>query len=131
MVSSWDFHAGDVCRAAANNPHLSLEITASSSELVLAARIGRGLAIPPRRAVPIAFAGTSGSWSIFGHTAGARLVVASRPITDENVGQILVLLEGGLVTVGRPEDGLPKLRVPNGGAPGRGWFDCVRRQLFP
>jgi hypothetical protein len=52
-------------------------------------------------------------------------------MTEDQAGRILVLLEGGVVRVGRPKEGLPPLQVPNSGVPGRDWFECVRRQLFP
>jgi hypothetical protein len=131
VTATWDFHAGDVCTATAGSPDLALEITASASKLVLLAHGGRGIAIPGGHAVPIAFSGTSGSWTVTGHVAGSNRAIASRPMTDDNAGQLLVLLEGGTVTVGNRNDGLPRLRIPNGGVSGREWFECVRRQLFP
>jgi hypothetical protein len=131
VTATWDFHAGDVCTATAGNPDLALEITASASQLVLLARGGRDIAMPARHAVPIAFSGTSGSWTVMGHRAGPNRVIASRPMTDDDAGRILVLLEGGTVTGGARNDRLPRLRIPNGGASGRDWFECVRRRLFP
>jgi hypothetical protein len=127
VASTWVFHTGDVCTATAGSPELSLEVTASSGKLVLTAH---GTAMPARAAVPIAFAGTSGSWTVTGHVASGHRVIASRAMTDDGAGQILVLLAGGVVTVGNRNDGLPRLRVPNSGVPGRDWFECVRRRLF-
>ncbi len=66
-----------------------------------------------------------------GRKAASHRVIASQPMTEDQAGRILVLLEGGIVRVGRPNAGLPLLQVPNSGVPGRDWFECVRRQLFP
>jgi hypothetical protein len=131
VTASWAFHAGDVCIATAGNPELSLEVAASSSKFELTARVARRIAMPARAVTPIAFVGTSGSWTVTGHVVPGHRVIASRAMTDDEAGQILVLLEGGVVTTGTRADGLPKLRVPNGGVAGREWFECVRHQLFP
>ena len=87
--------------------------------------------MPPSRSVPIAFAGTSGAWTVTGHKARSHRVIASQPMSEDQAGQILILLGGGVVRVGNRSGGVPELRIPNGGAPGRDWFECVRRQLFP
>jgi hypothetical protein len=108
-----------------------LEVTASSSTLTLDARLGRGTPPPAGRSVAIEFAGTAGTWTVTGHKAASHHVTASQPMTEDQAGRILLLLEGGAVRVGRPREGLPPLEVPNSGIPGRDWFECVRRQLFP
>jgi hypothetical protein len=106
-------------------------VTASSSTLTLNARMGGGTPMPAGRSVTIEFAGTSGTWTVTGRKAASHRVVASQPMTEDQAGQILVLLGGGVVRVGRPNEGLPALQVPNSGVPGRDWFECVRRKLFP
>jgi hypothetical protein len=131
VASTWAFHAGEDCSATASGPGLSLEVTASSGKLVIVAHVGRGTAMPAHPGVPIAFAGASGSWTVHGHIAPSHQVIASQAMTDDRAGQILVLLEGGIITVGSRIDGLPRLRIPNGGPAGNDWFECVRRQLFP
>ena len=87
--------------------------------------------VPVGRATAIAFSGAGGAWNVTGHGAASRRVVASQPMTEDQAGQILVLLGGGRINVGTRSLGVPELRIPNGGAPGRDWFACVRRQLFP
>jgi hypothetical protein len=131
VASTWSFHEGDVCTATASSMALALDVAASRNTLELVARVVRDRAIPASRSVAIAFTGPSGSWTVTGHRANSRRVIASQPLTEEQAGQILVLLEGGIVRVGNRNSGLPELRIPNGGTHGRDWFECVRRQLFP
>lgn len=87
--------------------------------------------MPAGRSVNIEFAGATGSWSLTGRKAASRRVIASQTMTEDQAGQILVLLGGGVVRIGRPNEGLPPLQLPNSGVPGRDWFECVRRKLFP
>ena len=131
IASTWAFHTGEVCSATASGQGLALEVRASNSKLVVIVHVARGSAMPAHSAVPIAFAGASGNWTVPGHVARPHQVIASQAMTDDKAGQILILLAGGIITVGGRNDGLPRLRVPNGGAPGNDWFECVRRQLFP
>ena len=130
-VATWSFQAGDVCTATAGSPALSLDIAVSRDKLELTARPPRDSAVPAGRPEAIAFTGSSGSWSLAGHGAASHRVVASQPMTDDQAGQILILLGGGVIKIGNHALGLPELRIPNGGTPGRDWFECVRRQLFP
>jgi hypothetical protein len=130
-AATWHFHGGDVCTASASSSAVALEVTASSSTLTMNARMGHGTPMPAGRSVAIEFAGTAGTWTVTGHKAASRQVIASQPMTEDQAGQILVLLGGGVVRVGRPNEGLPPLLVPNSGVPGGDWFECVRRQLFP
>jgi hypothetical protein len=131
VASNWSFHAGDVCTATAGGGTLALDVAASRDTLEIVVRMPRGAAIPPSRSVPIAFSGMSGAWTVTGHKAGSHRVIASQPMSEDQAGQILVLLGGGVVRVGNRSEGVPELRIPNSGASGRDWFECVRRQLFP
>jgi hypothetical protein len=131
VSAAWNFHGGDVCTASAANSALALDVAASSSTLTVNARVGRGTPMPGGRSVTIEFAGASGTWTVTGRKAASHRVMSSQPMNEDRAGQILVLLGGGVVRVGRPNEGLPPLEVPNGGTPGRDWFECVRRQLFP
>jgi hypothetical protein len=127
----WTFHSSDVCTASASSNALTLDVTASSSVLTLSARMGRGTLMPVGRSVAIEFAGTAGNWKVTGRKTSWHRLIASQPMTEDQAGQILLLLQGGVVRVGTPEEDLPPLQVPNSGVPGRDWFECVRRQLFP
>jgi hypothetical protein len=131
VPADWSFRSGDVCVASAASSALTLDVTASSSTLTLNARLGRGTPVPAGRSVTIEFAGAAGTWTVTGRKAPSHRVIALQPMTEDQAGQILVLLGGGVVRVGRPNEGLPPLQVPNAGVPGRDWFECVRRQLFP
>lgn len=131
-AATWKFQTGGgVCTASAASRFVKLDVTASSKSVTLDARLGAGVATPSTKAVPIEFTGPAGTWTVTGHKAALRRVVASQPMTEDQAGQILVLLEGGIVRVGKPQQGVPPLQVPNGGVAGRDWFECVRRQLFP
>jgi hypothetical protein len=131
VSAAWNFHNGDVCIASASSSALALEVTASGDTLTLNVRSGRGTAIPAGRSVAIEFAGPAGSWTVAGRKVASHRVIASQPMTEDQAGRILVLLDGGVVRVGRPDQSLPALQVPNSGISGRDWFECVRRQLFP
>jgi hypothetical protein len=131
VVSTWSFQVGDICTATAGSPALSLDIAVSRDSLELTARLPGSVLIPTGRPVAIAFMGSSGNWTVTGHGAASHRVVASQPISEDQAGQILILLGGGAIKIGSHTMGLPELRVPNGGPPGRDWFECVRRQLFP
>jgi hypothetical protein len=131
VTAAWNFHIGDVCTASAAGGALALEVAASSSVLTLTARMSHGTPTPSGRSVTIEFTGTAGTWIVTGRKAASHQVIASQPMTEDQAGRILVLLEGGVVRVGRSNEGLPTLQVPNSGTPGVDWFECVRRQLFP
>jgi hypothetical protein len=131
VASSWSFHAGEVCTATAGGAGLALDVAVSRDTLELVVRMPRGAARAARRSVPIAFAGTSGAWTVTGRQVGHQRVVASQPMTEPQAGQVLILLGGGIVRIGDRGEAAPRLRVPNSGDAGRDWFECVRRQLFP
>ncbi len=131
VASAWSFHAGDVCTATAGGGGLALDVAASRDTLELVVRMLRGAAMPASRSVAITFAGASGAWTMTGHNAASHRVIASQPMTEDQAGRVLILLGGGIVKVGNRSDSVPELRIPNSGTPGRDWFECVRRQLFP
>ena len=132
VAGVWHFHSGEVCTASASGSALALDVTASSSRLTLNARLSRSTPMPAGRSVAIEFAGAAGNWTVMGRKAAShRMVASQQPMAEEQAGQILVLLGGGTVRVGKPNEGLPPLQVPNSGVAGGDWFECVRRQLFP
>jgi hypothetical protein len=131
VISTWSFQAGDTCIATAGSPVLSLDIAVSRDTLELTARLPKSASVPTGRPAAIAFTGSSGNWTVTGHGGAGHRVVASQPMTEDQAGQILILLGGGIVKIGNRALDLPELRIPNGGSPGRDWFECVRRQLFP
>jgi hypothetical protein len=130
VASSWSFDSA-ACRARASSPGLSLEMTASGTELkVTVQKVGR----PSLRAntdVPIAFTGRSGNWILAGHVTDGRRLVSASPMDEDAVSRALVLLSGGIVRLGGSRSGLSSLRIPDAGQPGRSWFDCVKQRLFP
>lgn len=131
VAATWSFHAGEVCAATAGAGGLALDVAASRDTLELVVRLPSAVPLPGRRAVSIAFTGTSGAWTVTGHKAASHRVIASQPMAEDQAGQILLLLGGGGIRVGGRADRVPELRIPNSGAAGRDWFECVRRQLFP
>jgi hypothetical protein len=130
LAANWSFRAGDVCTATAGAALLALDVNASRDTLELVARVDRA-PLPESRFIPMKFVGPSGAWSVIGRRTAAGRVIASEPMTEDQAGRILILLGGGIVTIGNRDLGPPPLRIPNAGPPGRDWFECVRRQLFP
>jgi len=131
VVSTWSFQVGDVCSAFARSPFLSLNVSVSSSRLQVVATAAHRVALSDHAAVSIAFAGQSGNWTVPGRLTARRHIDVSSPMTEDAASRVLVLLDGGVIRVGKPRDGLPSLRVPNAGLPGRDWFKCVRQRLLP
>src|ERR1700681_3574879 len=76
VASTWSFHAGDVCTATAGGGTLALDVAASRDTLEIVVRSSGGMTMPPSRSVPIAFAGTSGAWTVTGHKARSHRVIA-------------------------------------------------------
>jgi hypothetical protein len=130
VASTWSFQTGDTCSATASNPVLSLEVSASDSQLQLVLHAARRFRLPAHATVPIAFAGPSGNWTVSGLVTPGRISAAS-PMTEYAAGRVLVLLDGGIIQVRKLPNEVPQLRVPSAGSPGRVWFECVRRRLFP
>jgi hypothetical protein len=108
-----------------------LEVTASHDRLLMAADAARQMVLPQEEVLPISFAGNAGSWNLAARRVGPHRIMASNPMEEDAASRILVLLGGGIIRIGPPNLGLPPIRVPNAGAPGREWFECVRHQLFP
>jgi hypothetical protein len=131
VVSTWSFQAGDVCSASARSSSLSLKVSVSSSQLQVVATAAHRVALSVHAAVSVAFTGQSGNWIIPGRLTTRRNIDASSPMTEDAASWVLVLLDGGIIRIGNPRDGLPSLRVPNAGLPGRDWFRCVRQRLLP
>jgi hypothetical protein len=131
VAATWNFQTGDVCTATAGGGALSMEIAVSRDTMTLTARLPRDAVVRAGRLAGIEFSGPSGAWTMSGRGAASHRVIASQPMTEDQAGEILILLGGGRINIGSRALGVPELRIPNGGEPGRDWFACVRRQLFP
>jgi hypothetical protein len=131
VASTWSFQTGDTCTATAGGGPLSMEIAVSRDTLDLTAHLPKASVVPVGNPAAIVFSGPSGTWSVAGRGAASHRVVASQPMTEDQAGQILVLLGGGGIKIGSHALGLPELRIPNGGVAGRDWFECVRAKVFP
>jgi hypothetical protein len=130
VAAQWQFNAAD-CSATATSRALSLDISVSARQVALAVRSGARFALRAKGTAPIEFTGAQGSWTLDGAVTGQHRMSAMQPMSDHTGSQILVLVEGGTVKFGGSAASLPRLLVPNGGAPGRAWFDCVRARLGP
>jgi len=128
IQAHWIFSDGAACTATAATALLSLDIVASPSDIAISVRLSghRGL---PRNGTLIDFAGASGHWSVTAHGPSRHKATATEPMSEDAAGRVFVLLSGGIVHFGEPGDGLLTLRVPDGGAPARLWFECVRHDL--
>ena len=129
VAASWSFQSGAACTATLSGAGLSLDISVTRAQLVLGARSSGKTAVLGHGPVPIALAGTSGNWTVTGRAADRHHVSASQTLTDDAAGQVLVLLEGGVVHFAGAASAWPRLRVPNGGPDGKAWFECVRHRL--
>jgi hypothetical protein len=130
----WSFRADEAsCVASAAHSALALTIAVRDRRSVeVALRPGAATQAPParRRGGPsLAFSGPTGSWRASGRAGPARAVVLAQPLDETTASVVLMMLDGGSVDAGGPATGLPALRLPPGGPAGRGWFECVRRQL--
>jgi hypothetical protein len=129
VTSNWSFDRSS-CSAKASGPGLSLDVIASRTELHLLIHTTHGVSRRANTETPVAFTGRSGSWSIAGRVANAREIAAVSPISEDVVSRVLVLLSGGTIRTGNGRIGVPILRVPDAGQPGRIWFECVKQRLF-
>ena len=128
--SAWTFQTGEICTATASNPLLSLDVSASNTQLQLVLHAARRFRLPAHADVAVGFTGPAGHWTIPGVATPGRITITD-PMTEYAAGRVLVLLGGGVIQVRKVRSGLPPLRVPSAGAPGRAWFECVRQRLFP
>jgi len=131
VAGAWRFQPGAACTATVASPAISLDVSAAAGQLRLVAHVPGKKPLPAKAALTIAFTGAGGGWNIPGRVSGKRDVAASQPVSEDAAGRVLVLLDGGVVRVGKPGLGLPRLGVPNAGADGSAWFECVRGQLQP
>jgi hypothetical protein len=128
ILASWQFNQTD-CSASASSRAVSLDVSISARQLALAVRTGAKAGLKGKGAVPIVFTSGTGNWALDGTVTAAHRISAMQPMSEDTGSQILVLIEGGMVKFGGPAASLPRLRVPNGGAAGRAWFDCVRQRM--
>lgn len=129
----WSFRTeGASCAASAAHPALTLTVAVRDGRTVeVSLRPGAGVPAARRRdGSDLVFSGPAGSWRARGRAGPARAIVLAQPLDEVAAGRILVMLEGGAIEVGGPGMGWPVLRLPPSGAAGRGWFECVRRQLL-
>jgi hypothetical protein len=129
VASSWSFDRS-ACSAKASGPGLSLDVTTSSAELSFVIHATRRVSQRANTDLPIAFTGRSGSWTVTGRLAAPRQITAASPMSEDAVSRVLVLLSGGTIRINNGRAGLPTLRVPDAGQPGRSWFECAKQRLF-
>jgi hypothetical protein len=129
ITSSWSFNE-NACSAKASGSGLSLDVTASSTELSIVVHALRRVPLRANAGVRIAFIGRSGNWIVTGRLGHSRQIAAVTPLNEDAVSRVLVLLSGGVIRINNGRVGLPIVRVPDAGQPGRSWFECVKRRLF-
>lgn len=129
VASRWSFDRS-ACSAKASGPGLSLDVTASSDQLSLVIHSVRRVSQRANTDVPVAFTGRSGNWTLAGRVANVRQIAAVSPMSEDAVSRVLVLLSGGTIRISNGRAGLPILRVPDAGQPGRTWFECVKQRLL-
>jgi hypothetical protein len=131
--TSWSFESGtDSCVAIATAGDTSLTLTIHRNEpirlvLELAPQIDR---LPAgHAAVPLRFAGPTGSWQVAGQQAARHHLAAALGTTDTALSRVLVLLGGGTLDVGT-QDQVSAIGIAPSEALGQTWFDCARSKLI-
>ena len=128
LRAHWLFDARpDGCTARAAAGRVTLQVLVRPATPV---RLVLTLASPsaPKRGAKLHFTGPTGYWQIAAKPAGKRQMEGDLGGDDTALGRVLVLLNGGVLQVGDPQQAMPSLAIPAGGAPGQAWFDCARRQ---
>lgn len=92
-------------------------------------RLTLALAEPAPPTARLRFSGSSGNWQIVAQQAGARSLVATLGADTLALSRLLVLLGGGTLEIGEPDQALPAIGLPAAGEQGQTWFDCGRDRL--
>lgn len=130
VALKWSFtQSPDTCHAKAAGGAVRFEITVSGHDPVELKLSGLpALADRAGRRVAWAFAGSAGHWRLLSAARASHDLVAYIAPGERSASRILVLLNGGMMTLGETHPPGHRLRLPAADAAGQTWFDCVRRQ---
>jgi hypothetical protein len=83
-----------------------------------------------RAAVPLRFAGPTGRWQVPAQQTSSHQLAVTLGADDTGLSRVLVLLNGGVLEIGRPEQNISSLAILPSDAQGQRWFDCARDKLI-
>jgi hypothetical protein len=120
---------GCVARARARTGELRVTLEAGHPvEFALFALRG-GARKGPTMLGTLHFEGAAGVWTALARIGPGRVAVTELPLNDQSVGQISLLLSGGILTPIGAGSSLPILLLRPASMPGRHWFACPRSLL--
>jgi len=132
--TTWNFESGnDECTATAAGGNISLRVAIRrDAPIRLMLSLATQLESRPagRAAVPMRFAGPTGTWQVAAQQTGSRQLTAILGSDDTALGRILVLLGGGVLDVAESEQSVASVGIAPSGAPGQLWFDCARGKMI-
>jgi hypothetical protein len=131
--TAWAFEsANDSCIAVAAAGDTALRLTIRRNEPI---RLVLDLAPPIDRlpaghaAVPLRFAGPTGSWQVSAQPSARHHLTAALGATDTALSRVLVLLGGGTLDVGS-QDQVSAIGIAPSDVQGQTWFDCARNKAI-
>lgn len=127
-VGAWSFGTAGTCAATIAGSVASLDLAVDSDAVVFTARL-RDTPPPRGTVVTMAYSSAAGAWSVGGTRRPRQPLVIRAAMNEEQASRILFLLDGGTLRFTEPAGRVSILRIPNAGAHGRTWFECVRRKL--
>jgi hypothetical protein len=132
--TTWNFESGnDECTATAAGGSTSLRV-AIRRDAPIRLMLSLAAQLEPRpagrSAVPLRFAGPTGTWQVSAQQTGSRQLTATLGSDNTALGRLLILLGGGVLDVAESEQSIASVGVAPSGAPGQLWFDCARGKMI-
>jgi hypothetical protein len=132
--TAWSFDSGtDECVGTAAAGGTSLRVTVRRNAPIrlvvsLTTKLERRPAGPA--AVPLRFSGPTGSWQVSAQQTASHQLAVTLGSDDTALSRVLVLLGGGVLNVGEPEQAGTSLGITPSDAQGQLWFDCARSKMI-
>jgi hypothetical protein len=130
--TTWSFTAGsDECVAVAASGPTTLQVTVRR-DAPLRIVVSLPVQLEPGRRAPLAlkFNGPAGQWQVSAQRVTSRQIAAVLESNDTTLSRVLVLLSGGVLEVGDPEQAVPSIGLAPSEAQGQRWFDCARNTMI-
>jgi hypothetical protein len=126
----WSFSSkGDECTAAATAGATALRINVRrESAIRLTVTLARQY--DHEDVVPLRFVGPAGTWQVTARAYGASQLGVTLGSDNTALSHILVLLSGGMFSVGLPPHAVVSLAIKPSDTNGQNWFDCAREKLM-
>jgi hypothetical protein len=119
----------DQCVAAADAGAAGVHVTIRRNEPV---QLTVSLAAQPAPSTPVTlrFSGPAGNWQVLAHRSSSHAVGVALGSDNTALSRVLVLLSGGTLDVGVPDQPLASLAIAASDTRGQLWFDCAREKMF-